>query len=66
MVNWQSYFYKPIEVLAYQVDRETYVDTLKGKIKVDKGDWIIKGNNGELYSCKSDKFRKYYKHYDYE
>ncbi len=29
-------------------------------MKADKGDWIIKGVNGEFYPCKPDIFEKTY------
>ena len=36
------------------------IDTLKGKMKADIGDYIIKGINGEFYPCKPDIFAKTY------
>jgi len=36
------------------------VKTLEGIMKVCKGDWIIKGVNGEVYPCKPDIFKKTY------
>ena len=36
------------------------IDTLKGKMKADIGDYIIKGVNGEFYPCKPDIFDKTY------
>ena len=36
------------------------VQTLEGDMIVNKGDYIIKGINGELYPCKPDIFKKTY------
>lgn len=37
-----------------------YISTLKGKLKSDIGDYIIKDVNGEFYPCKPDIFAKTY------
>lgn len=34
--------------------------TLEGKMNASKGDFIIKGVNGEFYPCKPDIFEKTY------
>lgn len=34
--------------------------TLEGTMRVNPGDWIIRGVNGELYPCKPDIFAKTY------
>lgn len=36
------------------------IKTLEGEIYVAKGDFIIKGVNGEFYPCKHDIFEKTY------
>lgn len=36
------------------------IKTLEGKTSVSKGDYIIKGVNGEFYPCKPDIFEKTY------
>jgi hypothetical protein len=36
------------------------IQTLEGIMKADKGDFIIKGVNGEFYPCKPDIFEKTY------
>lgn len=36
------------------------IQTLEGPMNVSKGDWIIKGINGEFYNCKPDIFEKTY------
>jgi hypothetical protein len=38
--------------------------TLEGIHRVDFGDWIIQGVNGELYPCKPDIFEKTYEAVD--
>lgn len=36
------------------------IGTLEGNMQVTKGDYIIKGVNGEFYPCKPDIFEKTY------
>ena len=36
------------------------IKTLEGTMWAKKGDWIIKGVNGEFYPCKDDIFKKTY------
>lgn len=36
------------------------IKTLEGDMRANKGDYIIKGVNNELYPCKSDIFEKTY------
>ena len=36
------------------------IDTLKGRMKADIGEYIIKGVNGGFYPCKPDIFAKTY------
>lgn len=36
------------------------IKTLEGDMRASKGDWIIKGVNGEFYPCKPDIFNKTY------
>lgn len=37
-----------------------YINTLEGRMKASKGDYIVKGVNGEFYPCKPDIFEKTY------
>lgn len=37
-----------------------FISTLEGEMECKKGDWIIKGVNGEFYPCKPDVFQKTY------
>lgn len=36
------------------------INTLEGKMRADKDDYIIQGVNGELYPCKPEIFEKTY------
>lgn len=36
------------------------IETLEGTMRADKGDYIIRGVNGEYYPCKPDIFEKTY------
>jgi hypothetical protein len=36
------------------------IRTLEGTMRAERGDWIIKGVNGEIYPCKPDIFDKTY------
>lgn len=40
------------------------IKTLEGTMRVDYGDWIIQGVNGEIYPCKPDIFEKTYERVD--
>ena len=41
-------------------DYRLYIRTLEGVMDARKGDYIIKGVNGECYPCKPDIFEKTY------
>jgi hypothetical protein len=41
-----------------------YINTLEGKMRCSKNDWIIRGVNGEFYPCKPDIFKKTYEKID--
>ena len=51
---------KPIPVECYQMDEDFEVETLEGVMTGKKGDWLMKGVNGELYPCANDIFMKSY------
>lgn len=51
---------KPVIVTAHQSDQEVYIDTLEGKMKASKGDWIVTGIKGEKYPVKPDIFEETY------
>jgi len=40
--------------------RRLLIDTLEGVMTARKGDWIIKGIEGEIYPCKPEIFAKTY------
>lgn len=40
--------------------RELHINTLEGVMHASKGDWIIKGIQGEFYPCKPDIFEETY------
>ncbi len=40
--------------------RNLRIQTLEGSMRVDPGDWIIKGVKGEFYPCKPDIFAATY------
>lgn len=48
------------EIDKYGKTCKFYIKTLEGTMKANKGDYIIKGVNGELYPCKPDIFDKTY------
>ena len=63
--NWaECYQFMSDEVLVFpQVleEREHIeIKTLEGTMTASRGDWIIKGVNGEFYPCKPDIFAKTY------
>ena len=49
-------------IISYYENGEQYIKipTLEGEMKLSKGDWLIKGVNGEYYPCKPDIFEKTY------
>lgn len=49
-----------VEHETYPANGEVYIPTLEGVMKAEKGDWIIRGVNGEFYPCKPDIFEKTY------
>jgi len=42
------------------VDGKMAIRTLEGTMKVDLGDWVIQGVQGEFYPCKPDIFEATY------
>ncbi len=65
--NVKTYISRPVFIEAYKTDKVMYIDTLEGKMKADKGDYIITGIIGEQYPCKPEVFEKLYEEvYDVE
>jgi hypothetical protein len=58
--DWKWFKKKPIIIKAIKIDKEFEIDTLKGTMKGNAGDWLIKGIKGELYPCKPDVFQQTY------
>jgi hypothetical protein len=51
---------KPIAIKCVQIDEPFLVETLEGKMKGKKGDWLMIGINGEMYPCDQEIFNKTY------
>lgn len=51
---------KPLDMEYRETDQIIIISTLEGEMRANKGDWIIKGVNGEFYPCKPDIFEKTY------
>lgn len=47
-------------VLFGNGDSYVEIQTLEGRMRGDRGDWIIRGVKGELYPCKPDIFNATY------
>ena len=47
-------------VVPHEFTGELEVVTLEGKMRIDPGDWLIRGVKGELYPCKPDIFEATY------
>lgn len=51
---------KPIPIKCFQINEPFEVETLEGKMKGKKGDWLMVGVNNELYPCDKNIFKKSY------
>lgn len=51
---------KPILVECAQIKEPFSVNSMEGKLTGKKGDWLMKGVDGELYICDNDIFKKTY------
>ena len=51
---------QPVAVQARRLDEPRDIETLEGTMHAEAGDWLIKGVEGELYSCKDSVFRETY------
>ena len=47
-------------IITSDLGAQLVISTLEGDMKVTKGDYVIKGINGEFYPCKPDIFEKTY------
>lgn len=48
------------EIRYDDADVQYYVQTLEGPLTIRKGDWLIRGTEGEYYPCKDSVFRRKY------
>lgn len=51
-IKFCSYFKKEYQTME--------ILTLEGTLKASKGDWMIKGIQGEIYPCKDEIFKQTY------
>lgn len=51
---------KPLPIRCIQIDEPFLVETLEGKMKGKKGDWLMIGISGEMYPCDKEIFEKTY------
>lgn len=51
---------KPVVVHARKISKPFEVHTLEGIMKGKRGDWLIRGVEGELYPCDNRIFKKTY------
>ena len=63
-VRWFKHGDHPAVVPDPSDDSIGYVDTPEGRLRVERGDWIITGIAGENYPCKGDIFGQLYKPID--
>lgn len=47
-------------MFPYSFKDDVIIKTLEGEVIASRGDWIIRGVNGEYYPCKPDIFEKTY------
>ena len=58
--RWEKFRKKPIIIRALRIDKTFSVKTKEGLMTGKKGDWLIKGVEGELYPCDNKIFKKTY------
>lgn len=51
---------RPVMVEAFQAAEPMLIQTLEGTMRAEKGDWVIRGVEGEFYPCKPGIFLKTY------
>jgi hypothetical protein len=59
-IPWKRAIKRPIPIRIYQMDDDFIVETLEGKMKGKKGDYLMSGVHGELYPCDKDIFERTY------
>ena len=55
-----KWFKDNLKIDFYFSNMNLFIRTLEGNMKVNDGDYIIRGVNGEFYPCKPDIFEKTY------
>lgn len=58
--NWFRDQVNAMDKIGIAGDNTLLIKTLKGEMRADIGDWIIKGINDEFYACKPDIFEATY------
>lgn len=58
---WEDFIKKPVKIQAIRMHKPFSVKTKEGIMKGKKGDWLIRGIEGEFYPCNPRIFRKTYK-----
>lgn len=59
-LNFQKARKKPVIIKCIQIDDEFMVDSMEGRVKGKKGDWLMIGVRGELYICDKEIFEETY------
>jgi hypothetical protein len=59
-IEFKNAIKKPITIRCIQINEPFVVETLEGKMRGKKGDWLMVGMNGEMYPCDSSIFEKSY------
>ena len=55
-----QYRKKPITIIASQAKCGGHINTLEGRMRFEKGDYIITGIKGEMYAVRKDIFEETY------
>ena len=58
--QWPLWLKNKIGISVFLRDGFVFIKNSDGEVKVEQGDYIIKGIQDELYSCKPDIFQKTY------
>jgi|TARA_R110002051_G_scaffold81751_2_gene145961 hypothetical protein len=51
---------KPIAIRCLQIHEPFVVETMEGRMKGKKGDWLMVGVDDEMYACDQEIFKKTY------
>lgn len=60
IVSWINQGKSPGERHAWHNGTNIFIETLEGTMRSEVGDFVIRGVEGEFYSCKKDIFYKTY------